>query len=198
MAGLLRPASIHWAPRSKGKPRVVLSVTARPPMRSRASTKSTLLLAAIRLLAAARPATPAPTMTTSGSAARAGSAVPASSVDRRRRRPNAIWSTLYAIRLLMVSISPNLPSLVATARGALWRAPDGTIERLRAADAAMRAAANPPLVCHAPAVAARLGLDDLPALDLLELFAFVRPATFCLPTPRGLCEALDLAVPATP
>ena len=62
----------------------------------------------------------------------------------------------------------------------------------------MRAAASPPLVCHAPAVAARLGLDDLPALDLLELFAFVRPATFCLPTPRGLCEALDLAVPATP
>ena len=62
----------------------------------------------------------------------------------------------------------------------------------------MRAAASPPLVCHAPAVAARLGLDDLPARDLLELFAFVRPAKFCLPTPRGLCEALDLAVPATP
>ena len=55
-----------------------------------------------------------------------------------------------------------------------------------------------PLVCHAPAVAARLGLDDLPARDLLELYAFVRPATFCLPTPRGLCEALDLPVPATP
>ena len=99
----------------------------------------------------------------------------------------------------MVLPSPNWPSLVATARGALWRAPDGDgIERLKAADAAMRAAASPPLVCHAPAVAARLGLDDLPALDLLELFAFVRPATFCLPTPRGLCEALDLAVPATP
>ena len=102
----------------------------------------------------------------------------------------------------MVSLS-NWPSLVATARGALWRGPDGTpnggkVERLKAADAAMRAAASPPLVCHAPAVAARLGLDDLPALDLLELFAFVRPAKFCLPTPRGLCEALDLAIPATP
>src|SRR6185295_1428102 len=46
-------------------------------------------------------------------------------------------------------------------------------------------------------VAARLGLDGLPALDLLELFAFVRPATFCLPTPRGLCEALDIVLPAT-
>ena len=62
----------------------------------------------------------------------------------------------------------------------------------------MRAAGSLPLVCHAPAVAARLGLEDLPARDLLELYAFVRPATFCLPTPRGLCEALDLGLPATP
>src|SRR5439155_19455407 len=29
--------------------------------------------------------------------------------------------------------------------------------------------------------------------DLLELYAFVRPATFCLPTVRGLCDALGLA-----
>src|SRR5262245_24157033 len=104
----------------------------------------------------------------------------------------------------MMSPSTHIwPSLVATARGALWRGPDGApdggkVERLSAADAAMRAAASPPLVCHAPAVAARLGLEDLPARDLLELFAFVRPARFCLPTVRGLCEALDLAVPSTP
>src|SRR5258708_1025354 len=101
----------------------------------------------------------------------------------------------------MAPLSHNWPSLVATARGALWRGGDGTIERLSAADAAMRAAASVPLVCHAPAVAARLGLQDLPARDLLELFAFVRPAKFCLPTlptPGGLCEALDLKVPATP
>jgi len=45
---------------------------------------------------------------------------------------------------------------------------------------------------HAPATAARLGLDSLAARDLLELYAFVRPATFCLPTVRGLAEALEL------
>jgi ATP-dependent DNA helicase DinG len=90
------------------------------------------------------------------------------------------------------------PALVATARGALWRAPDGAVERLSAGDAARRAAGVLPLVCHAPAVAARLGVEDLPAHDLLELFAFVRPARFCLPTVRGLCEALDLGLPATP
>ena len=90
------------------------------------------------------------------------------------------------------------PALVATARGALWRSPDGAIERLKAGDVALRAAGTSPLVCHMPAVAARLGLEDIPARDLLELFAFVRPARFCLPTVRGLCEALDLAIPATP
>ncbi|MBI3199126.1 MAG: ATP-dependent DNA helicase, partial [Rhodospirillales bacterium] len=98
----------------------------------------------------------------------------------------------------MASSPPTWPALIATARGALWRMPDGRVERVSASDAAQRAAASQPLVCHAPAVAARLGLEDLPARDLLELYAFVRPATFCLPTVRGLCEALDLPTPANP
>jgi ATP-dependent DNA helicase DinG len=101
-------------------------------------------------------------------------------------------------RPVTIPAPSSWPALVATARGALWRSPDGAIERLTAGNVALRAAGTPPLVCHAPAVAARLGLEDVPALDLLELFAFVRPARFCLPTVRGLCEALDLAVPATP
>ncbi|MFQ5954526.1 MAG: ATP-dependent DNA helicase, partial [Kiloniellales bacterium] len=50
---------------------------------------------------------------------------------------------------------------------------------------------------HAPAVARRLGIDRFAALDLLELYAFVRPAGFCLPTPRGLAAALDLEPPQT-
>ena len=98
----------------------------------------------------------------------------------------------------MASSPPIWPALIATARGALWRAPDGRIERLAATAAVARAAGSRPLVCHMPAVAARLGLEAFPALDLLELYAFVRPATFCLPTPRGLCEALDLPRPTTP
>ena len=99
---------------------------------------------------------------------------------------------------MTIPATSSWPALVATSRGALWRAPDGTVERLSGGDASLRAAGHLPLVCHAPAVAARLGLEDLPAHDLLELFAFVRPARFCLPTVRGLCEALDLAVPSTP
>ena len=47
-------------------------------------------------------------------------------------------------------------------------------------------------MCHARAVARRLDIAALAALDLLELFAFVRPAQFCVPTPRGLAAALGL------
>jgi len=89
-------------------------------------------------------------------------------------------------------------TLLATTRGALWLSDDGEIERLSASEAAARAAKSFPVVCHVPATAARLGLETLQARDLLELYAFVRPATFCLPTVRGLCEALGLALPTTP
>jgi ATP-dependent DNA helicase DinG len=99
---------------------------------------------------------------------------------------------------MLPSLSLAAPALIATARGALWRAADGSIERLKPAEAVARAKGSLPLVCHAPAVAARLGVEEIHARDLLELFAFVQPAVFCLPTPRGLCEALDLPLPGTP
>ena len=90
-------------------------------------------------------------------------------------------------------------ALVAGARGAVRLSADGEIESLSLADAGARALAGPPpLVCHARALAARLGVAAFAAFDLLELFAFVRPAQFCLPTSRGLARALGLAVPAGP
>ena len=54
----------------------------------------------------------------------------------------------------------------------------------------------PPLVVHGPATLGRLGLS-IPVLDLLDLFAFVMPATLCAPTPSGLARALDMAPPGT-
>ena len=59
----------------------------------------------------------------------------------------------------------------------------------------MAAADTPLLLINAPLVANRLGYPDLSGLDLLELFAFVFPARFCVPTPKGLAEALDLSPP---
>ncbi|HTH15293.1 MAG TPA: ATP-dependent DNA helicase, partial [Magnetospirillum sp.] len=75
---------------------------------------------------------------------------------------------------------------------------DGEFHRLSLAQASSRARDLSPLVCHIPAVAGRLGLEHFPALDILELFAFVRPARFCLPTVKGVMEALCLARPADP
>jgi len=56
--------------------------------------------------------------------------------------------------------------------------------------------AQPPLLVHMPATARRLGRGPFAAYDLLELFAFVHPARFCLPTPRGLIEAVGIPPPS--
>ena len=59
----------------------------------------------------------------------------------------------------------------------------------------MAAADTPLLMLNAPLVATRLGYPDLSGLDLLELFAFVHPARFMVPTPKGLAHALGFAEP---
>ncbi|MCC6467891.1 MAG: ATP-dependent DNA helicase [Alphaproteobacteria bacterium] len=88
------------------------------------------------------------------------------------------------------------PALVAGATRAAWLSADGEIETLAPGDAArLVRESRPPLVCHLPATARRLKLEGFPALDLLELYAFVRPARFCPPTARGLAQALGLEVP---
>ncbi len=61
----------------------------------------------------------------------------------------------------------------------------------------MAAADTPLLILNAPLLATRLGYPDLSGLDLLELYAFVHPARFVVPTPKGLAHALGLAEPAT-
>src|SRR5579884_2852260 len=91
---------------------------------------------------------------------------------------------------------PHAPALVAGFREVVWLSPDGEIEALSPDEARDRLdGGETAFVCHARATARRLGLAALPALDLLELFAFVRPARFCVPTPRGLAAALGLVVP---
>ena len=59
----------------------------------------------------------------------------------------------------------------------------------------MAASDTPVLLLNAPLVANRLGYPDLSGLDLLELFAFVHPARFCVPTARGLAQALEIDEP---
>lgn len=90
---------------------------------------------------------------------------------------------------------PAAPVLLAGPGGAVWIDLEGEVQTLTAVEAATRARQQPPLVCHARAVARRLDCDPFPALDLLELFAFVRPASFCPPTPHGIASVLGFAKP---
>ncbi|HEY1503780.1 MAG TPA: ATP-dependent DNA helicase [Stellaceae bacterium] len=90
---------------------------------------------------------------------------------------------------------PDAPALVAGFARAAWLTADGEVEIVTLAEAARRAKVTPPFLCHARATARRLSTGSFAALDLLELFAFVYPAKFCLPTPRGLAAALGLPAP---
>jgi ATP-dependent DNA helicase DinG len=93
----------------------------------------------------------------------------------------------------------TLPALHAS-HGGHWlrdraQGLEGATTAVSKGDAIMAAADTPVLMLNAPLVASRLGYPDLSGLDLLEAFAFIHPARFCVPTPRGLAEALGLPVP---
>ena len=91
---------------------------------------------------------------------------------------------------------PRAPSIVAMVGRAQLLSEDGELEDLSAAEAAKRLrAGKPPLLVHAPSTLKRLGIRAMPCLDLLELFAFARPAQSAAPTPLGLALALDIKPP---
>jgi ATP-dependent DNA helicase DinG len=93
----------------------------------------------------------------------------------------------------MIAPAP-LPALHAT-HGGIWLATADGTRALGRGEAIAQASETPTLLLNAPLVAARLGLSELSGLDLLELFAFVHPARFAVPTPAGLARALGLAPP---
>lgn len=92
---------------------------------------------------------------------------------------------------------PAAPVLVLGAAGGVALSPDGVLESFDLAGLPDRLDGPPPVVCHARHVARRARRDSILAFDVLELFAFVHPARFCVPTPRGLAEALGLPVPGS-
>ncbi|HUQ14284.1 MAG TPA: ATP-dependent DNA helicase, partial [Novosphingobium sp.] len=88
------------------------------------------------------------------------------------------------------------PALHASHGGVWLRSHGGETKGVGKGEAIMLAADTPLLLLNAPLVANRLGYPDLSGLDLLELFAFVHPARFVVPTPKGLAHALGLSEPA--
>lgn len=90
---------------------------------------------------------------------------------------------------------PDIPALWISAGKAHILLPDGEMKTLSLPQAQTLIHGKPVLVCHAPYMCRRLGAQDIAAFDILELFAFVHPATFCVPTPAGLAKALGLPIP---
>ena len=94
-------------------------------------------------------------------------------------------------------MAASLPySALHATHGGIWlAAPSGEVRALGRGEAIARAAETPTIMLNAPLVGQRLGYPELSGLDLLELFAFVHPARFAVPTPKGMAHALGLEPP---
>lgn len=87
------------------------------------------------------------------------------------------------------------PALHASHAGIWLASPDGETREASRGEAIARAADTPMLLLNAPLVAERLGYPELSGLDLLELFAFVHPARFLVPTPGGVAALIGQPSP---
>ncbi|MFC3578980.1 ATP-dependent DNA helicase [Sphingomonas hylomeconis] len=92
-------------------------------------------------------------------------------------------------------MSLRYPALHASHSG-IWIATDEGTRPIGRGEAIRIAADTPVIVLNAALVGQRLGYADLAGLDVLELFAFMCPARFMVPTPRGLARATGLETPA--
>jgi ATP-dependent DNA helicase DinG len=86
------------------------------------------------------------------------------------------------------------PALHAS-HGGIWIATAEGTRPIGRGEAIRIAADTPVILLNAALVAQRLGYPELSGLDLLELFAFLHPARFAVPTPKGLARAVDLSPP---
>ncbi len=91
----------------------------------------------------------------------------------------------------------SLPVLIPGYASHTWLSEDGEVLTLDGREVGLRLREETPLVAHGPAAAKRLHCEASKFIDVLELFAFVRPARWCVPTARGLAQALGLAHPQT-
>src|SRR5450755_3506079 len=92
----------------------------------------------------------------------------------------------------------NLPALVPAPGGAVICLADGACLRVGMDEARKLFRSGDVLVAHAAFISGRLKAPPAAALfDVLELFAFVRPATPCVPSAMGLARVLGLLPPQT-
>ncbi|HNQ92561.1 MAG TPA: ATP-dependent DNA helicase [Alphaproteobacteria bacterium] len=91
------------------------------------------------------------------------------------------------------------PTLTVGAKGFYYLDELGEIKEISATQAKLITGKNAPLlVCHIPYTRQKIGLQDLRALDILELYAFVHPTKFTTPTPAGIAKSLGIESPEDP
>lgn len=90
---------------------------------------------------------------------------------------------------------PAIDCLAVGARDAALLSDEGEIQTCTHDRAGMLIHKKPVLCAYAPYIRQRLGTHEFYPLDVMELFAFVHPATFCVPTIHGLCNILSLPAP---
>ncbi len=91
----------------------------------------------------------------------------------------------------------HAPVLITGARHAVILDDQGSLSDLTLEEARAEAQRGPHLVCHRAQTAKRLGLGpSVRFYDALELFAFVKPAQFVVPTADGIAHALGLSCEA--
>ncbi|MBO9714157.1 ATP-dependent DNA helicase [Sphingomonas sp.] len=94
-------------------------------------------------------------------------------------------------------MSPPLPyPALHASHGGIWIATAEDCRAVGRGEAIRIAADTPVILLNAPLTGQRLGHPELSGLDLLELFAFLRPAQFMVPTPRGLARSAGIEPPS--
>lgn len=92
---------------------------------------------------------------------------------------------------------PSVTIMAASGGHVALLSPDGELNIVPYRQAAQIVHKKPVLTCNAPYMRARIQSYDFLALDVMELFAFVHPAQFCVPTVSGLSHYLGFERPET-
>jgi ATP-dependent DNA helicase DinG len=88
------------------------------------------------------------------------------------------------------------PALHASHSG-VWIATEEGTRAIGRGEAIRIAADTPAIMLNTPLIGQRLGHPELSGLDLLELFAFLKPASFMVPTPKGLARVAGIEPPTS-
>ena len=91
---------------------------------------------------------------------------------------------------------PAVPCLSVNTTEVAWLSVDGEVKIIPHQQARMMIHGSQIVVCHHVFVCNKLEIKSINALDVLELYAFVYPTRFLVPTPVGLAKSLSLDIPS--